>query len=50
MQSAAGKQIGHYLSQPWLKTPLYVLKEVGSHRLLLSWGAVSMVWTVCEEK
>jgi hypothetical protein len=36
MQSSAGKQIGHYLSQPWLKTALYVLKDVGSHRLLLS--------------
>jgi hypothetical protein len=50
MQSSAGEQVGHYLGQLWLKAVLYVLKNIGCHRLLLSWGAVSMVWTACEEK
>ena len=50
VQSSAGEQVGHYLGQLWLKAALYVLKNIGSHRLLLSWGAVSMVWTACEEK
>ena len=50
VQSAAGEQVGHYLGQLWLKAALYVLKNIGCHRLLLSWGAVSMVWTACEEK
>ena len=43
MQSSAGEQVGHYLGQLWLKAALYVLKNIGCHRLLLSWGAVSMV-------